>query len=317
VEPPTSSPPPGAASLWGSHTGSSAPEPGPTSPGGSQLDPLSRRLLQLAGLLSALLLVVLANSFLNDGGEDALEFNPVATAAERAENIPGGRFTLYVVYSSPASPTSFTASGSGAYNAKTDRSRAVLEMKGPTGTFHMIEITSGDLEYVGGDVVAKELPPGKEWVRTEESDSASDEASLDPQDSLRILGSSGEVEMIGRESINGTTTRRYRGEIQLGEFIDVLRENDKDDAADAYERIEGQVPTGISAESWVDRKNMLRRFRMVMPIPGEPGEPVLTVDMRMDIFDYGAQPVIPLPDPDRVVEGPLEEDATAASTSVS
>jgi hypothetical protein len=282
--------------------------------GGEPLDPLSRRLLRTAGGLSVLLLLVLLNAVVN-GGDDTLDLNPVATAAERAQNIPGGRFTLYVVYSTPASPTTFTATGSGAYNAKTDRSRATLEMKGPTGTLHVVEITDGDFEYTGGDVVARDLPPGKEWVRTEESGSGGEEASLDPQDALQILGSSGEVEMIGRESINGKMTRRYRGEVQLGDFIDLMRENDQDAAADAYERIEGQTPTGISAESWVDSGSMLRRFRMVMPIPGEPGEPPLTFDMRMDIFDYGAEPAIQLPNPDRVVEGPL--DSAAAPSSIS
>ena len=55
-----------------------------------------------------------------------------------------------------------------------------------------------------------------------------------------------------------------------------------------------------------------------MPMPGDPGEPSLTMDMRMDIFDYGAQPNIQLPDTDSVVEGPLDSDeAPSASTSIS
>jgi hypothetical protein len=316
--PPTSIPPPGAAPLWGSHSGSGArvPAGGPTPSGapadGDRLEPLSRRLLQLAGLLSLLLLAVLANSFFHSG-EDPLDFNPVAHAAEKAQNIPGGRFSFYIAYSSPASPASVTATGSGAYNAKTDRSRAVFELKAPTGALHAVEISDGDFEYLSGDLLEEELPPGKVWVRNKESESGGDEASLDPQDSLRILDSSGAVQMIGREPINGKMTRRYRGEIRMGEFIDLLRENDEDEAADAYEGIEALTPTGISAEAWLDRKNLLRRFRMVMPVPGEPGEPPLTVDMRMDIFDYGAEPAIQLPDPDTVFDGSLDEASASGS----
>jgi hypothetical protein len=37
----------------------------------------------------------------------------------------------------------------------------------------------------------------------------------------------------------------------------------------------------------------------------------------MDLFDYGAQPDIELPDPDTVVEGPLDGEGAPAPASVS
>jgi hypothetical protein len=316
--PPTSTPPPGTGPLWGNHAGSGAPTAQHAS-GGEQLDPLSRRLLRLAGLLAVLLLLVLANSFLHGDEsplEDPLQLNPVASAAERVEKVAGGRLSLYIVYSSPAVPRPIVASGGGAYNEKTDRSRIVLKMSNPlTGAaMQMVQIKDGDVEYTGGEMVRDELPPGKEWMRIDESEeSEEDETPLSMEDSLEMLDSSGKIEMVGRESVNGKTTRRYRGEIQLGDLVDFLREKGKDTEADAYERIEGLSPTQISAEAWVDGKNLLRRMRMVMPMPGEPGEPPVTVDMRMDFFDYGAQPDIQLPDPGRVLDGPLDEAGASGS----
>lgn len=308
--------------LWGGH-GGSAPiarqAPGGDPVAGSQLDPLSRRLLRLAGLLSALLLLVLANSFLHED-EGPLELNPVAAAAERVEKTGGGRMSLYIVYSSPATSRSISAVGGGAFNEETDRSRIVLELRNPlTGeTVEMVQIEDGDVKYEGGAIVAKMLPPGKEWVRTDESDeSEEDETPLNMDDSMDLLDSSGEVRLVGRESINGKTTRRYRGEVQLSDLVDVLREKGKDTEADAYERIEGVSPTQISAEAWIDRKNLLRRMRFVMPMPGEPGEPPMTIDMRMDFFAYGAQPDIQIPPADSVVDGPLGDEAAAPSASVS
>ena len=281
--------------------------------GGEPLDPLSRRLLRTAGGLAVLLLLVLVNSAVNGSG-DQLDLNPVAAAAERTEDASGARFSLYIVYSSPALPQSITAVGSGAYNAETDRSRATFELNGPAGSVQMVEIDAGEFEYKGGDLVERELPPGKEWVRIEEGAPEEGEAPLEIEDTLHMLTTTGEIQMVGREPVNGTMTRRYRSEIPLTELVDFLREKGRDEAADSYESIRSQVPAEISVESWVDRKGLLRRLRMAMPMPGESGEP-FTVDMRMDIFDYGAQPDIRLPDPDRVVDGPLDEGPTAASIS--
>jgi hypothetical protein len=317
---PTSTPPPGAPPLWGNHAGSGAyaPAGGAPSGGGEQLTPLSRRLLQAAALLSVLLLAVLANSFLHRE-EAPLQLNPVAAAAERVEKLGGGRMSLYILYSSPAVPQPIAASGGGAFNEETDRTRVSLSVTNPmTGeSIRVVQISDGEVEYDGGSLVAKELPPGKEWVRTLKSDedSEEDETPLNMEESLEMLDSSGAVKMVGHERINGKMTRRYRGEVKLGDLIDLLREKGKDVEADAYERIEGQAPTEITAEGWVDRRNMLRRMRVVMPMPGDPGEPPVTVDMRMDFFDYGAKPDIKVPDPDTVVDGPLDEPPTSASVS--
>jgi hypothetical protein len=267
--------------------------------------------------LSLLLVLVLANSFLNDSGGERLEFDPVAAAAERTQKCPGMRFSLYVVYSTPALPEPVTATGSGAYNGKTDRTRLTLELTSPVrGPLRLIQISEGDVNYQSGELVEDKLPAGKTWVRSEESDDLQeDETPLNVEDSLRMLSSSGGFKVVGRESINGKSTRRYRGEIQLGELIDFLRGKGKDAEAEAYEEIAATSPTTISAEGWVDRKNMLRRFRMVLPMAVEAGEPAMTVDMRMDFFDYGAEPDIQLPDPATVAEAPLDEAASSGAIS--
>lgn len=274
--------------------------------------------MQGVKFLSLLLVLVLANSFLNgdaDSSADQLELNPVASAAERVEEFGGGRMSLYIVYSSPALPGPLAASGSGVFNEETGRSRIALDMKNPlTGQpMHMVQISDGDVEYDGGDIVAEELPPGKEWVRSEEGSDG--ESSLSFDDSMELLDSPERFKFVGRESINGKMTRHYRGEVKVSELADWLREQGEDAKAADYEEIEGLVPTEISAEGWVDDKDLLRRLRMVIPMPGEDGGQPMTVDMRMDFFDYGATPDIQIPDPDSVVEGPLDDEEDAPSSA--
>ena len=109
-------PPPGGDPRHGAagrSTLAGAPTPGPGDP--AAIDPLSNRLLWIAGLLGVLLVAVLANAALNnnEGG-----LNPVAQAAERTARMPGAKLAMEVSYSSESSPTVITGSGGGAYDAK-------------------------------------------------------------------------------------------------------------------------------------------------------------------------------------------------------
>ena len=314
-----SAPPPGAGPLWGAGAPTpaapAASRPSSGAPAGSGLDPLSRRLLRTAGVLSLLLIAVVANSLLKS---DENPLNPVALAAQRAEKCPGFRFSLAVTYSTPAIPEPFTASGSGAYNARSERTLTELTIDSSlVGSLHIVEVDDSEYAYESGDTVDAQLPPGKQWVRTEK-DAEDDEPSADLDEAMNMLGTSGGVHLVRVETIDGRSTRRYRAVIELGEFVQLLREKGKDEVADAYEGLEGVATTGVSAEAWVDKKNLLRRFRLVTPIPGgKDGGPSFTMDMRMDLFDFGAQPKIELPDPALVEAGPLESSDGFGSASMS
>ena len=65
-------------------------------------------------------------------------------------------------------------------------------------------------------------------------------------------------------------------------------------------------------EAWIDGRHILRRSRVVMDIP--TGSLALTMDMRMDFFDFGARPRIELPDPASVHDATptLERELDAA-----
>lgn len=321
-ETPNSAPPPGPPSLWGS-SGSGPVQPqqpgttaGARSNARGSLEPLSRRLLLVAALLAVLLIGVVANSALR-GEDGAPALNPVATAAANVEETPGFKFNLYVVYSSPALPGPLSAQGRGAYDADTDRTLVTLTLDNPvTGKLRFVEIDDDTYSYEKSNAFSARLPPGKEWVRTEK-DEGGEDAGLDFDEAMQILSDSGDVRVVGRQSVNGKMTRRYRADLTIAELVALLREEGENDVAEAYESLEGVAPTGISAEAWIDRKNLVRRMRFVMPAPGEDGSPPLTMDMRMELFGFGAQPDIEVPSPDTVVDGPLDSSAPPASSSVS
>jgi hypothetical protein len=76
--------------------------------------------------------------------------------------------------------------------------------------------------------------------------------------------------------------------------------------------IDADVLRPIRAEACVDRHGMLRRVRTVATTPTD-GAPI-TMDMRMDLYDCGAEPNVQLPADSAVLDmTPLLEEALTAS----
>jgi hypothetical protein len=326
--PPTSFPPPGAKPIWGSHTGTSTPSsaeipapsvarrslslPSPQGFGnewpqtfaGDPVDPLSRRLLRLAGGLSLLLVLVVANSFL---GSEENPLNPMAVAAERTRSEPGARFAMKAVYTSAALPQPMTARGSGAYNAETGLSEMLLKMSVPPEGPVAMEMIGDDTDlYMRVDGIGDELPGGKEWLKVQPFGGHSQEEMAiggDADDSLQILGAvSDGVRQMDREKVRGVPTRRYRAAVEMDEVVELYRAEGKDEMADAIEEAAALMTAPVTLEASIDAQDIVRRVRMVMEIPTAPGEPALTMDMRMDLFGFGARPEIALPDPSQVLD---------------
>lgn len=335
---PTSSPPPGAKPIWGSYgaAGSSSPSQpaapaGPSqsaSPllkvvGGEPLDPLSRRLMDGVKFLSLLLVMVLVNSFLNSGAESRLEFNPVAAAAERTQNEPGARFSMKAIYTSPSLPQPLVGRGSGSINSQTGRSRAVMTLEAPgKGPVRIETLSDGTTMYMRGTGISGELPGGKEWLAMQPFLGHSEQEAMvgggDPDSALRMFTAvDGSFQEMGREKVRGVPTSRYRTSISLNGYAELLRDEGKDELADHYEKLATLMPGPVIGEAWIDDKEIVRRNRVVMEMPGESGQPAMTMDMRMDLFDFGARPEIGLPDSSRVFDATpyVEEQFDSIETS--
>jgi hypothetical protein len=273
-------------------------------------------------VLSVLLLLVLANAFFHED-EEVLEFNLVAAAAERTQSQPGARFTMTAVYTTTATPGRTIAHGHGAYNSEDGLSEASLELDTPTeGRVTVDSIADSTSIYLSGNKISSELPGGKTWMKMEPFLGHSQEEAMvggsDADSSLGILSSaSGQAKLVGPENVRGVATHRYRAQVSLDDYAELLREEGKDEVADQYDDYGAIITTPPVVEGWIDGKKILRRMRMVMTMPTAGGQPTVTMDMRMDLFDFGARPQIALPDPDRVFDATpiLREQLEAAEQS--
>lgn len=335
--PPTSVPPPGAKPLWGSYKGSAVPAApatpaGPAAPartagaswlfGGEELEPLSRHLLQLAGFLSLLLVLVVANSFLNQGSASPFNPNPVAAAAERTADAPGAKFTMKALYTSSAMPQPMTAHGSGVFNSETQYIRIQMGMYSvQVGNIQIEELGDGTAFFMRGTKISDQLPEGKQWLEIQPFLGKSEQEAMvgggSATDSLKMLTTAGGVRLVGHEKVRGVQTRRYRAEIGMSDYARLLSEEGKDELAEEYEKIAVLMPTPVVSEVSIDRQGMVRRMREVMTMPSDSGKPPVTMDIRMDLFDFNAHPDIQMPDSSEVFDATpfLKEKLDSVETS--
>src|SRR5262249_46171831 len=126
-------------------------------------DPLSRRLLQLAGLLSVLLIAVVVNYLLHQGGE---VLNPIAEAAQRTAAQPGAGLKIEVTYR--VAGRSIKGYGDGDFNARTGRTDSQLSVSIPGGpSFWSESVGDARTVYTRSSQLESVLPPGKMWMGME------------------------------------------------------------------------------------------------------------------------------------------------------
>ncbi len=261
-------------------------------------NPSSRRLLQLAGLLSLLLIAVVVNYLLHEG-DDVL--NPVAEAAQRTAAQPGARIKMEVTYGATGSARTITGTGTGAYDAPSGRTRIDFNLPIP-GQAPMVIRSVGDerTTYTHSSVLAAELPAGKEWLGMEPLLGHDPTKALGSgpgvQGTLEMLGEiGGGVEELDHQSVRGHRTTRYRATMDLGHMADLMAEHGETDLAAEYKQMAEEAPEPIPVEVWIDGDGLLRLTRMVLSVPTGDGGPTVTVDMRTEYFDFGVHPKVKLP----------------------
>lgn len=296
----TSTPPLGGGSEPDGSWSYRAPDQGSNlTPAPTTLDPLSRRLLKAAAVLSALLILVVAFAWLH--GSDEASLNPIAEAAARTQEQPGSRIAMRGVYTMPTGQ-SMVMHGSGLYSARTGRSRLAMELTVPGLSAPLRFDAVGDRQtmYMRSSVFTAELPPGDRWLATQEglgnsaqTSLASNSGSESELEMLRAAG--GEVKDLGEETVRGVATTRYRGTVDLDRYADQLRKEGKPTGAHEYEQLAKAVPASIPVEAWLDDGGLVRRMRMIMDIPTAAGAPTVKMDLTMEFFDFGITPKVDLP----------------------
>lgn len=261
-------------------------------------NPLSRRLLQLAGLLSLLLIAVVVNYLLHDGSDVV---NPIARAAQRTAAMPGARLRFEVTYSAEGSSKTITGTGDGVYDGRTGRSDVQMTMPLPDGRSLWVE-SLGDQRniFTRSSSLESTLPPGKLWLGMqpllghepvgEMSGGPGAEGMLEE---LKAAG--GDVEEVDHQTVGGHPTTRYKTSIDPAREADVAEESGDQALAREYEAIAERAPEPIEVEVWIDGHGLARMIAMVEKLPITPDGKTLDVTTRIEFFAFGHRSRIPLP----------------------
>lgn len=314
----TSVPPPGRGDRPGDSWGWSAPggdaprQPSPSSKpaspspsGETALEPLSRRLLQVAGVLAGILIVLVAVALSRGDGEYSL--NPIAEAAARTQRASGARSEIRAVYSIPGAGRSISMRGNGVYNGRTGRSEVTLIVPTAIGTMTMESVGDGSTVYMRSKLLQPGLPPGDEWMAIEvglgRSSETSFASSAGPGAQLELLKAvTGDVETIGEEKVDGVETTGYRGSYDLPAYARFLRDEGSDAAARQFERLAKAMPSTTEVETWIDGDGLVRRVRVAMEMTNVKAGGTMSMDMTEDFSDFGIAPEVQVPDPATVFD---------------
>jgi hypothetical protein len=271
--------------------------------GDGPLEPLSVKLLQAAGVLSVLLVLVVLNSFLNtSGGESPFNPNPVAAAAQRTEEVPGMRMNMTMTFRSESEPPT-TITGHGTYNGEENLAEVTYDAPINGQQMSFDAVMSEDAWYFRYPQLASRMPEGKEWIKLEGFPGQKDISSPgsgNPDESLGMLRATGSVHRLGQVKIGKVETTRYRVTMTPEGIVQALHAQGKDELAEEIEKEQVQFVGPIRAEVFITPGGMMRRMRTVTTVLAE-GKPV-TTDMRADLFDYGIHPEIKVPDDSQVLE---------------
>ena len=269
------------------------------------------RLLQGAGFLSLLLILVVVNSPLNDnGGESPFNPNPVAAAAQRTEEVPGMRMNLRMRFTSESSPPT-TITGKGTFNGEDNLTEFTYDAVADGQQMKFDAVLGEDAWYFRYPQFASRMPEGKEWIKLEGFPGQEDLSSPgvgSPEESLGMLRANGGVRRLGRTKIGGVKTTRYRVTMSPELLVERLRAQGKDELAEQLEETDTQIVGPVHAEVFIAQSGFLRRMRTVTTVFSD-GKTV-TTEIRADLFDYGIHPVIQIPEESQVLElGPELEEA--------
>lgn len=262
--------------------------------------PFARRALQFAGLLSLLLVAVVVNSLLDQGGNSPFNPNPVAAAAERTQEVPGMRMTLTMRIGTESAPPT-TIAGGGVYNGEENLAQITYHLTTPQGTPLKIDAVAGESAwYFRYPQLADKLPEGKEWIKVQGLPGQSDysKVSESPQSSLQMLAGAGSVQRLGRAQVRGVPTTRYRVTMTATGIAKALRSEGKDELAEELENAQMAGPT--RGEVFIDRHGMVRRMDTTATVISD-GKNV-TNEIHMDLFNFGIHPSIQIPDDSQVYD---------------
>jgi hypothetical protein len=262
--------------------------------------------------LALVLAAVSASGVLAGCGAVSATLDPVASAATKSREAGSADMTFTATVSSPSLPggTSFTLNGSGVVGPGQaeltfDMAQLMQQAGAPPGidtTFKEIFVDEG------GDYVLymrmgllDPLLGGRHWLKVDASKVgkklgvdldklAGGQTTQDPSQLLALLrATSGKVDDLGAETIDGTPTTHYRATVDLAKAAEV----DGVSGQTLQQLKQAGVPATIPEDVWIGSDGLIRQFRTSYDMTS--GGVPLSMTMTIGLSNYGTAETVTAP----------------------
>lgn len=272
------------------------------------------RILRIAALLVIAALVAAAcGSPPSAGGDSAIDL--IAAAGSNTNDVGTAKVEMDMAIDAGGQSLSMTASG--AMDLDTKLARMTVRMSSADARFPDL----GDIEMVmdGFKVytkyppeIARSLTGDKPWalIDAEEMSKAqgvdlgalAQTSGSDPTQVLQYLnGVSGDVETVGEEEVRGVATTHYRATIDLSKVADQAPEDVREAVRLSIKAMEEQLgKSKLPIEVWIGEDRLVHR--MVMSQTGEGPEGPFSMDVTMELYDFGEPVEVVIPPSSQVAD---------------
>lgn len=239
-------------------------------------------------------------------GSLALAGGPFSFSGEGAFDRAAGRASVSVDMSAFAKLLAGFFSAFGSKNAKD-----APDFGDPSG-WKIDLVQDGKVGYIRFPALAKQLPAGKTWIRSEGGNVRLDGlqmsqlegfAGTDPRSALDILrAAAGRVEAVGTEELHGTQTTHYRATIDPSAYEKLAPAQSS--AAEPFpKQLVTQAAAGpIPVDVWLDGDGLVRKLSLSVTAEQAGTSQRGSASLSFEIWDYGKDVAIALPPADEVVD---------------
>ncbi len=239
----------------------------------------------------------------------------VVAAAAKSEDAGGAKIAMTLSVSDAAAQKSASVTASGVF----DQSNADLnvDLSGlGSGSGLSLPAMLGSLEirylqesgdpvvYANVPFLAAVVPGGKTWVRADLEELGKlggfdlsqylNQSSQNPGQVLDLLRATGSVQQVGTESVDGVATTHYTASIDLDKAAALVSQNAK---SLVDHLIAGGAPASIPLDVWIGNDDGL-----VHKLTVDEQLKQATVDLTLDISDYGTPVTVTAPPSDQVLD---------------
>lgn len=228
--------------------------------------------------------------------------DPVAKAADVTGKVQGYKVSADMTVSTPAGQVSATISGDMDRANHTGQMTARESVAGQTMT--IAERFSGLSFYMdtSGLPGADQLTHGKRWLKMDMARTLGSmglgslsTTGSDPSqfvDYLRATGAN--TEKLGSDTIRGVAATHYHAVADLNKYVNLVPQADRAAAEQGISTLKTALGTHTMAmDVWIDGQKLVRRLKF--GVPECVNSQKLSLNMTMDLYDYGPQPATQVP----------------------